>query len=84
MTKPKADTWLGATDNDLVVKTIDSNDYKADSLCTFKTPDGKTVKPVMHPNATDGTQELVFEHPTAIGSVSCEGMCVGKYGEYNT
>ena len=72
----KADPWCKTENNRLKVKTVDSNDYKGDTLCTWKTPDGKTVKPVMHTNATDGSQALVFDKPTAIGSVSCKGKCV--------
>lgn len=68
---------LAGTDSDISVSIIDAPDYNAINQCTFKT-DGEQA---LTQSVVDGLQKISVGPPQPIRSVSCEGFCVGTYGD---
>lgn len=75
----QADGKTVLTNSDMLVHLVDAPDYNARQACKFNTVNNETT--ISTTIAKDGvTQQVVFDPPTAILSVSCEGTCVTTYG----
>ncbi|KAI1843786.1 hypothetical protein JX266_010045 [Neoarthrinium moseri] len=73
-----ADGKIHQTNNGISVNIIDAPDYNAISQCTFYTAGQKTLVS----GITDkGLQQVIVGPPQPITAVSCQGMCVGIYGD---
>ncbi|KAI8245338.1 hypothetical protein K4K55_002338 [Colletotrichum sp. SAR 10_96] len=67
------------TNNNIAIDKIDANDYFAYSNCQFNTAGEKTL--VQSINNQNGDQAIIVGPPQPIISVSCQGFCLGIYGD---
>lgn len=78
-----ADGTRQLTNHDAKVVSVDINDYNAGSQCVFRDASGAEVRGELKVDTNTGNQSLLFGETgegEVVGSVSCEGTCVGIYG----
>lgn len=68
------------TEHDLVVHSIEVNDFNAQQQCKFKGDDGVLIETSLKIDYESGEQKLVLEEPQTVRSFSCEGICIGING----
>ena len=71
-----------APEQDMIVKSIDINDYNANEQCTFKGVDGVLIDPSLKIDTNTGEQRLELDEPQVVESVSCEGTCAPVNGMF--